>query len=227
MKAPPDTNLPGGWRAGAAEYSLGLMPRTEIPDFEARLAADKDLQQDVTAWTEYFASFTDTIPAEIPPPQVLRRIESQIFGATEKRSVRAQVLPYLIGAVAGAAIAWGVLASGLLEPRRPALEAALTAPEGPLALTARFDPATGVLTVVQQEGAAEEGRVFELWLIPDGGAPVSLALLRKAETLVALPPALGRDLDGARLMVSQEPPGGAPDGAPSDARRAEGRLVVP
>ncbi|WP_420324667.1 anti-sigma factor [Mameliella sp.] len=226
MNARLETELPGGAEAGAAEYSLGLMPKAEIAAFEAQLAHDADLQQDVAAWTAYFASFTDMIPAETPPPQVLRRIEGQVFGVEDRRPVWRQVLPYLVGAVAGAAIAWAVLWSGLLETKAPALGADLSEPKGDLVLSTRFAPFTGVLTVTLQAGGAGEGKVLELWLLPEEGAPVSLALLRGAETLVAVPPALVDRLDGARLGVSEEQPGGSPDGMPSGDLRAEGVLAV-
>lgn len=227
MRAPGDMDLPGGWEAGAAEYALGLMPREEIDGFEARLASDADLQQDVAAWTEYFATFTDPIPETAPPPQVLRRIEAHVFGPSANMpSLWKQVMPYLVGAVCGAALAWIVFASGLLEPARPGLTADLRGDAG-LVLSARFEPSTGVLTVDREAGAAGEGRVLELWLMPrDGGAPVSLVLLRRAQTLVALPPALTDDLDGAQLMVSVEPAGGAPGGMPTGAERAVGRLAA-
>ena len=223
MNAQPDRDLPGGAEAGAAEYSLGLMPKTEIAAFEAQLLAEPDLQQDVAAWTEYFASFTDMIPEEAPPPQVLRRIEGRVFGAEERRPVWRQVLPYVIGAVAGAAIAWVVLTSGLLQPQRPALGAHLIGP-GDLVLEAHLAPENGVLTMTRIEGGVGEGRVLELWLVPEEGTPVSLALLRSAETLVALPPALTEGLDGARLIITDEPTGGAAEGVPSGPPKAEGRL---
>ncbi|MBV7397021.1 anti-sigma factor [Mameliella sediminis] len=225
MNAPLNPDLPGGDEAGAAEYSLGLMPKGEIAEFENRLATDRDLQQDVAAWTEYFASFTDLIPAETPPPQLLRRVETQVFGVTERRSIRKQLLPYLVGAVTGAFVAWAVLASGFLEPQRPALGGDMTGAEDGLSLSMRFDPASAVLTVARTDGAVAEGRVLELWLMPDDGTPVSLALLRGTETLVALPPALAGQIEGGRLMVSEEPLGGAPDGVPTGPQRAEGVLA--
>lgn len=227
MKAPMDANLDGGWEAGAAEYSLGLMPRDEIAAFEAGLMAEPDLQQDVGAWTEYFASFTDLIPAESPPPQVLRRLEGRVFGVVEKAPIWHQLLPYLVGAVIGVVIAWGVFASGLLEPSHTVLSADLVGEDASLALEARFDSATGVLTVARKAGAAAEGRVLELWLISDDAGPVSLALLRSRETLVALPTAVAQSLSGAQLLVSEEPAGGAPEGVPSGDKRAEGQLAQP
>ncbi len=226
MSTPKHIELPGGWEAGAAEYALGLMPQEEIDAFQARMMGDTDLQQDVAAWTEYFATFTDPIPKTAPPPQILRRIEAQVFGVTEgKPPIWRQVVPYLIGGVVGVFIAWMVFASNLLQPARPVLQAELTG-AGVLALQARFEPATGVLTVDRQAGQAGEGRVLELWLIPgENATPVSLALLRGAETLVALPPAVTDRLDGARLMVSDEPLGGAPGGVPTGDTRAEGVLT--
>ncbi|WP_323771123.1 anti-sigma factor domain-containing protein [Antarctobacter sp.] len=226
MKSPLDRELPGGWEAGAAEYSLGLMPKDEIAGFEAHLIAEPDLQQDVAAWAEYFASFTDLIPEETPPPQVLRRIEGKVFGAVEKAPVWQQVLPYLIGAVVGVVLAWVVFASGLLEPARPVLQAEMTGAEGALTLDARFDTGTGVLAVTRKAGAVGEGRVLELWLMPEDGPPVSLALLRGDETLVALPSPLLANIIGARLLVSEEPAGGAPGGVPTGDKRAEGVLAA-
>jgi anti-sigma-K factor RskA len=225
MNKPLDTELPGGWEAGAAEYALGLMPQAEIDEFETRLAAEADLQQDVAAWTEYFATFTDLIPEEVPPPQVQRRIESRIFGVVEKRPIWQQVLPYLVGAVGGVVIAWIVFASGLLDPSKPVLRADLTGPGSAATVTAIYNPETGVLVLDGLAGSMGEGRVPELWLTPDGGgAAISLALLRGAQTLVALPPALQRDLEGAQLMITDEPAGGAPDGAPSGDAFATGTL---
>ncbi|ASP22850.1 anti-sigma-K factor rskA [Antarctobacter heliothermus] len=227
MKTTLDRDVPGGWEAGAAEYSLGLMPKDEIAGFEAHLVAEPDLQQDVAAWAEYFACFTDLIPEETPPPQVLRRIEGKVFGAVEKAPVWQQVLPYLIGAVVGVALAWIVFASGLLEPDRPVLSGTLIGADGALTLEARFDASTGVLTVVRTSDGVADGRVLELWHLRDDGEPVSLALLRGQETLVALSPDLARDFSGAVLLVSEEPAGGAPQGQPSSGLRAEGRLTTP
>lgn len=224
MTEDQDRDLPGGWEAGAAEYALGLMPATEIDAFEARLAAEVDLQQDVAAWTEYFATFTDLIPAETPPTQLQRRIEARIFGSVKRRPIWLQVVPYGIGAVAGGVIAWLVFASDLLEPARPALQGELSGASANF--SARYDPSTGVLSVDGRGFSPPEGRSVELWLrTGEGGDAISLALLRGPQTLVALPPALQRDLDGARLWISEEPAGGAPDGTPSGEALAQGNLA--
>ena len=75
MSGPEETDLPGGWEAAAAEYVLGLLPEDEIRAFEAQLAQDRELRQDVEAWEQYFATLTDDIAPVEAPPQVLRRTE--------------------------------------------------------------------------------------------------------------------------------------------------------
>ena len=110
---PSEDTLPGGWDAAAAEYVLGLLHGEGLRAFEAKLARDKDLQQDVVAWTEYFASLSDVAPAQNPPPQIFRRIEAALFSEPRKTLWQA-VLPYVVGAVVGATVAWAVFSSGLL-----------------------------------------------------------------------------------------------------------------
>lgn len=227
MSDAPDTDLPGGWEAAAAEYVLGLMPEDERRGFEARMAADPDLRQDVAAWAEFFATLTDDVEERAPPPQVLRRIESTLF-ATRRRPVWQQLLPYLLGAVAGAALAWIAFTTDLLDVPSPALVAELAPVDSGIALTARFDPDTASLSVEQVSGEVPENRVLELWLIaePDA-APISLGLLRGSRgTVMALPPLLAERLPGATLAVSEEPPGGSPTGAPTGPVRAAGPLVT-
>ena len=227
MSDTPDTDLPGGWEAAAAEYVLGLMPEDERRSFESRMAADPDLRQDVAAWAEFFATLTDGIAEKAPPPQILRRIESTLF-VERRKPLWQQLLPYVMGAVAGAALAWVAFTTDLLDVPSAMLVAELAPVEGEIALTARFDAETAVLSVERVAGAVPDDRVLELWLIAEeGGPPVSLGLLRGTRgTVLALPPLLAERLPGATLAVSEEPPGGSPTGAPTGPVRAAGQLVA-
>lgn len=222
-----NADLPGGDEATAAEYALGLLSEAEKQAFEAQLASDPDLRQDVAAWAEYLATLTDNIPEVAPPASVLRKIEADAFGAPPAPIWR-QVIPYLIGAVAGAAMAWAVFVTGLTSPTGPELRADLAPTSGDIAMTARFDPASGVLAVDQIAGAQPEGRVLELWLIADAGAaPISLGLLSASGgTVLTLPALLAERLPGATLAVSDEPIGGSPTGAPTGTVQATGILAI-
>ncbi len=227
MSGTDTDDLPGGWEATAAEYVLGLLEDEERAAFEARLRADPDLQQDVAAWSEYFATLTDPIPERVPPPAVLRRLEAELF-AQPRRSLWQMLLPYLAGAMVGAALAWGVFFAGLLDAPQPELRAELAPVEGEIAFAARFDPGAGVLALDRIAGTAPEGRVLELWLIPGAeAAPISLGLLAAGGgTVIALPPLLSERVPGATLAVSEEPPGGSPTGAPTGPVRAAGQMAT-
>lgn len=59
-------------------------------------------------------------------------------------------------------------------------------------------------------------RSYELWLIPEGGAPISLAVLGALDGTLRVPAAqVGQLRRGAQLAVSVEPIGGSPTGAPT------------
>ncbi|KUF12254.1 anti-sigma factor [Pseudoponticoccus marisrubri] len=220
-----DEGLPGGWQAAAAEYALGLLEGAERQDFEARLAQDPDLRQDVAAWTEYFTTFTDQIAEETPPPALLRRIEAEAFGPPPTPLWR-QVLPYLAGAVAGAAMAWAVFVSGVLETGVAEIRAELEPAQGDLVFAVRIDPPTHTMAVDYVSGTIPEDRVLELWLIPQDANPISLGVMSEAGNLVVvLPDLLAERVPGATLAVSDEPPGGSPTGQPTGRVQAAGEPV--
>ena len=101
--------------------------------------------------------------------------------------------------------------------------------DGSPAWLASVDAAHGrVLVVPLPADVDAEGRVAELWLIPEGGAPASLGLLPHDRTrAVDVPADLHAALvAGATLAVSLEPPGGAPHGAPTGPVVASGALRI-
>jgi anti-sigma-K factor RskA len=57
---------------------------------------------------------------------------------------------------------------------------------------------------------------YELWVIPEGGAPISLAVLGQLDEILKVPaPHVDRLRKGAVLAITVEPPGGSPTGAPT------------
>lgn len=226
MSAVDDTDLPGGWDAAAAEYALGLLLEDEVRAFEAQMRDDPDLERDVDAWREHFATLADPVAAQAPPPRVWKRIESDLFAPVRPAFWR-KLVPYALGAVTGATLTWAVFVSGVLVPQSAELRAALEPVEGTLALTARFDAQSGVLAVDLAQGEVPSDRALELWVIAgEGAAPVSLGLLdRSGGAVRSLPPLLAERLPGATLAVSEEPPGGSPTGAPTGPVRAAGQLT--
>ena len=57
---------------------------------------------------------------------------------------------------------------------------------------------------------------YELWVIPEGGAPISLAVLGQLDGTLRVPEGhVERLRKGALLAISVEPAGGSPTGAPT------------
>jgi len=197
------TPLPGGWEAEAAEYALGILPEAQRDRFEARLARDPDLRQDVIAWTEYFSTLTDDIPEATPPAPVWRRIEMEAIGAPPP--IWRQVMPYVIGAVAGAALSWAVFMSGLLTPGSAVLRGTFEAADGAAPYSARFDPAGGVLAVDVAEGTeAVSEAPRQVWLRPFAEAePIFLGVLGANGLVVGLPPLLAERMGAAQFEITE------------------------
>lgn len=210
----------------AAEYSLGLLDGRNARAFEAEMRDNPDLRDEVVFWTEYFVQFEKGAREVTPRPDVLRAVNRRLFG--RKKTILQQIIPYFTGALAAAALAWGVVSLGVLDQfAEPGLRADLAPVEGTLELAAVYNVRAGELHVVQNAGNLPPDRVAEMWLIVGDDAPVSLGLLDPdGDTRVAVPAELASLLPGATLAISDEPPGGSPTGAPTGAVRAAGTLSV-
>lgn len=114
MTEPANPAQADQWDAAAGEYVLGLLPEDERVAFEAKLAADPQLEQDVAAWAMYFTCFTEELEEVLAPPQIMRRIEAKLFPTVPKSAFRS-VLPYALGAMFSGLLAWVAFRAGLLD----------------------------------------------------------------------------------------------------------------
>lgn len=205
----PGDHLPEP-EALAAEYVLGTLPLTDRIAAEALIARDPAFRALVEDWRDRLAPLNEGYAPEDPPPELFGRIETRLFPRARRGA------GWLLGALAGlAAAALAAMALVAVLPSPPApLTAELRAENQPLVMEARFDPSAGALTVTRTAGpAAEAGRDYELWMIPEGGAPVSMGVVREAALTVPLSalPA------GSTLAITLEAAGGSPTGAPQGA----------
>ena len=176
----------------------------------------------------------DRLSPEVAPPAGLqRRIEARLFGARPSGLARLWASAGLWRAVAAAAVVaavwFGVYRppapppSGLPEAR---LVSALASVDSDVSLLAVYEPQAAVLNISRTSGGAPPGRSLELWLIEGSSPPVSLGVLPDSP-LARVP--LSRDLAaeisaGSTLAVTQEPAGGAPNGAPTGPVVAAGEV---
>ncbi|MCP3878759.1 MAG: hypothetical protein GY701_10270, partial [Sulfitobacter sp.] len=87
------------------------------------------------------------------------------------------------------------------------------------------EPIKHEIALRRVSGAANEGRVLELWAILPDQAPVSLGVLPDSETTRILVPAeLRSQAAQITLAISDEPVGGSPTGAPTGDVLAAGAM---
>lgn len=244
--APP----PGGdLRAG--EYVLGVLDAHERQRAQARIEAEPAFAQLVDAWEQRFSAFLRGIEPVAAPAHVWPRIRTQLGWSPVAGAHRGvwQSVGFWRGATAAAvAVAAAVVVFVTQAPVPvptptpapvPVVAAPAPAPtvaravttlahdDGSPAYLATIDARAGTVQLVPVPAAADsEGRVPELWLIPEGEAPRSLGVVTtdKAHT-IDVPDDLRRALTaGSLLAISLEPPGGAPQGTPTGPIVAKGGI---
>lgn len=127
----------------------------------------------------------------------------------------------------------GIMPETVLTPQpapdAPLMIATLSPAEGGEALyVATFDPGRRMVLVTPARVLPEaEDRSRELWVIPAGGAPYSLGLLRpgQASAMPIDPQAMGMTRSGSTLAISLEPSGGSPGPGPTGPVLGAGALA--
>lgn len=205
----------------AGEYVLGTLDAPTVRVAEARIAAEPAFAADVRAWEARLYPLTLLAPAVAPPASLWARIEDTVDGAAAGAPVQTTVRAANDNRVASwwrsVAIGAAALAAGLavfigVRPV-PAPLVAVLAPAGSTAavLVAVAGPDGGLALRPTTAVAVAAGKDLELWALPAGATkPVSLGVL----------PASGKMAPrgvvvGTRLLVSLEPKGGSPTGAPT------------
>lgn len=217
----------------AGEYALGVLTQDERTAAEARMRAEPAFAAEVEAWQERLYPMVDAIRPRTPPAHIWPRIARligdgpKVVDLNQRRAVTFW-RGWAVAASAVAAVAILLLSvkpiqaptppapapSGAVEPM---MVAELADPKGRGFITATYDPRTGVLkTAPNTTLPVPKTRSPELWLIPKGGAPVSLGVIdgthpTTVTLTAALKPGAGPD---AVLAITWEQPGGSPDGKP-------------
>ncbi|NBD30057.1 MAG: hypothetical protein GVY31_08465 [Alphaproteobacteria bacterium] len=216
----------------AAEYALGLLEGPEWQLAEARVAEDQGFADLVHAWEIEFAGIADEIAPVAAPPRVLASLRRDIFGEQDRRWwQRIGLIPSIVGAVAAAVLVLIAVEFGVLDTGRvpvPTYQAELASEDAELVVAAAYLEETGDLVIERRAGGPRPNRALELWLIPEGGTPVSLGVMPEDRSAaLTVPRALRADLDaGAVLAISDEPPGGSPTGAPTGDVLATGPITA-
>ena len=222
----------------AAEYVSGLLRGPARRRFEALLPAHPLLRGAVRAWQDRLMPLTAVVEPQAPSPELWKRIEKHIRGATSAAPVGWwRQLAFWRGFSALAGVATLALAVMLANPgatQAPivvVLSAATPAPGSPAGSVA---PASFVASI-SADGRAmvtkplinvsmASNRSLELWSLPPSGAPRSLGVIAADKATVVK---RGEVLEGTdALAVTLEAAGGSPDGKPHGPVLYVGKLTL-
>lgn len=233
---PFDDPAPGDRDLDAAEYVLGLHTPDQARAMEALAMQDPAVAASIVAWQNRFSPLATAVTPQFPPPELWQRLAlaAGLQRALPRRAVprrsafeKAWRSPALWRSTTFASLALAaVLAFFVLTPKPLAPEPLLAAlaPQGSPGAVFLVRVGEGGRTTITAVGRLNIplDRTLEMWALREGApAPVSLGLL----------PGGGRTLlranlaAGTRLLVSQEPTGGSPSGAPTGPVVYAGLLV--
>jgi anti-sigma-K factor RskA len=229
----------------AAEHALRLLQGEELLQARGLEASDPAFAAEVVAWQERLAPLLDEVAPVAPDPDLWARIEGAIGserGGGEVVALRRKVRRWQgAAAVAAAAtVALAIVATPVFLPRptpapapepqqqrpQPVLIASLGDEQTPGAIAVTFVPQARQLLVTTAAISDRTDRSHQLWLIPEGGTPVSLGLVDTGAPSRRIVPTelASRFRAGATIALSLEPEGGSPTGQPTGPVLAAGNL---
>ena len=228
----------------AAEYVLGLLDAREMREARVLAATDPEFAEAVALWENRLAPLLDEVPGIEPAADMWSRIERAIpagpagdenvvrFGRSLRRwrafaggmTAIAASLALLVGyqALREAPIPVPAAQSA------PVLVASLSSEQANTSLSVAYEPRRSSLLVTPGRLTGAPGHDHELWIIPAGGSPVSLGLVRAgAPARIQVPARLAPHFrTRSTIALSVEPVGGSPTGQPTGPVVAAGELVT-
>lgn len=223
-----------------AEYVLGVL------DADARAAVAREVSESTEAatavarWQRHLMPLTDTLPDATPPAQVWTRITQSLRWNSAKQDVPRRSwfenlrLWQWIGVGASMLAAACVVVLLRTETTPTAQIAAHTLmvssikqTNGVVGWTATMDLSRKeMILVAASPNAYANDRSTQLWLIPQGGKPISVGVFKPNDTnVMPLSASLLSQLGPtAMLAVSVEPMGGSPTGQPTGPVVAQGQI---
>ena len=223
----------------AAEYALGLLEGEELLRARGMEAHDAEFASAVAKWQAHFGPLLDEVPAAKPRHDVWQDIEAALDGdkATGGNvvSLEARLRRWKWATGISAAAATLVLAVLLAQPLQtiplaPAPPLAASIPVGDTGLRLEVTYVTGQKELlVSAAGLTADGvHDHELWVVPGTGKPQSLGVVAPGEIKrTPIDEALAAQLvDGADLVLTREPLGGAPKGGEAGPVVASGEFTA-
>ncbi len=205
----------------AAEYVLGTLQGAARRRFERLMMDREDIRQAVWSWESRLGRLSAEVAPVPPPASAWRTIEQRISDepARPARALTFWRLWSTAVTLAAVVLLTVVFTSDAPDTGLNADHVAIVGDSSEPLWVISANLQTGELSArAVNATAAELDRVFELWMLPESGAPQSIGLLPVNGNQVShrLSPALRALLSaGGGLAISIEPPGGSPTGLPT------------
>ncbi len=203
----------------AGEYVLGTLKGAARARFERLLRERSDIRSAVWRWEAHLGGVGAALEPVPPPAGVWAAIERRVWPSKKNGWWHSLRLWRSWSAVTSAVVvALLLMFMPLSAPPGPDHVGVIGEGSEPLWLiSANLE--TGELSARAVNAvAADVDQVFELWMLPESGSPVSMGLLPVSGNSVnrALPAGLRALLKRSKgIAVSIEPPGGSPTGVPT------------
>lgn len=216
----------------AGEYVLGMLDSAEQAAAQARVSTDAVFAAEVDAWRDRLASMAGGADTAAPE-HIWADINSALPRETGQDVRRGNLHLWqglTAASLAVAAYLGFLVANPLTVPtvETPApLVAALGSETGNTAITARYDIQNSELLMTPV--SLDTGKLYpELWIVPADGKPRSLGMLAVGKpTTLPVTPEMRQHLQaGGTLAITPEPENGAPDGNPTGAIIASGKITI-
>lgn len=252
-----DQGLPPSDDVHAGEYVLGVLDARSRVQAHDRIASDQGFASLVAQWEQRFSAWVTRVEPVAPAAHVWPRIRTQL-GWVAVASAPAGLwnnvgfwrgATALAAAASVAAVVFGLRGPAapipvppqivMQQPLPPAPVQAEEAAARPVTVLATDDGTTGWIASVDvgkgkvhmvpvPRPADASGKVDELWIIPEGQAPISLGFVsnEKAHS-IDVPEAIRAVLvAGSTLAVTLEAQEGMPHAAPAGPVVAKGAIVT-
>ena len=220
----------------AAQYVLGVLRGPARRRFEREMMNDWRLRQEVWFWERQLQPLAERIPAVTPPPQAWLQVAQRLWPAASGNEARGW-RRWLWQGWSMAATASALLLATMLwwqgsVQTRPATEQWLaivqSAQAEPLWVVDADTRAAQVRLKSVAAPAADSQKDFELWLLPQQGAPQSIGILPTGQIEVTIRLSAEQFkslLQNQSLAISLEPKGGSPTGLPTGPVLYQSKLL--
>ncbi len=202
----------------SAEYVLGTLHGSGRLRFEQLLSERGDIRQAVWRWERHLNQMACAVTPSSPPPRVWKKIQFRIERSSRLARPASSFWRGLwLALPTAAASAW--IAITFLSGPIPTQVAVFANQDADAMWVVSANLETGsIRTEAVGEVDIEAGSVYELWVLPADGPPLSLGLLPEYPGAAdrSISDQLAAALAGSgRLAISIEPAGGSPTGLPT------------